>query len=70
MHLHVLAEGRGVGVALVASVEAAVERFVARVDVRVFLPIGAVGEASVAAFELTAEGFLACQRTTCRKRSV
>lgn len=53
-------------VALVASVKATVERFVARVDVRVFLPIGAVGETSVAAFELTAKRFLTCQQKTQR----
>lgn len=49
------------GVALVTPVESTVERFVARVDVRVFLPIGAVGEAAIAALEFTAKRFLACQ---------
>lgn len=50
------------GVALVASVEATVERFVACVDVGVLLPIGTVGETSIAAFELTSKRFLTCQQ--------
>ena len=57
MHLHVLPEGRGMGVALVAAAHFAVVRFVAGVNVRMFLAIRRIGESSIAAFEFALEGF-------------
>lgn len=60
MHLHVLPQGAGVRVGLVAASHFAVVGLVAGVHVRVLFPVAAVGEASVAAVELTFEGLLTC----------
>lgn len=55
MNLHVFSQGAGVCVGLVA--EFAQIWLVRRVNVHVLLPVTAVGEASVAAFEFTQERF-------------
>lgn len=62
VHLHMLAQRTGMRVALVAATNAAVVRFVGRMNVRVLLAVRRVGEASVAAVELALEGFLACKQ--------
>lgn len=59
VHLHVLPEGGGVGVGLVAPRHPAVVGLVGGVDVRVLLPVRGVGEAPVAALVLALERFLA-----------
>ena len=59
MHLDVFAQRRRVRVALVAAVDAAVERLVGRVHVRVLLAVRAVREATIAAAELAHEWLLA-----------
>ena len=48
------------GVGLLTALVATQKRFVARVDVTVFLAVAAVGEALIATHELTLERFLAC----------
>lgn len=58
VNLHVLTQRAGVRVALVAAAHFARVWLVARVHVRVFLAVAAVGEASLAALELTPEGLL------------
>ena len=58
VYLHVFPQGAGVCVGLVTSPHLAVVRLVAGVNVRVLLPVAAVGEFSVAAVKLTLEGFL------------
>lgn len=60
MHLHVLPQGAGVRVGLVAHL--AQVRLVRRVHVHVLLAVAAVGEAPVAALELALEGLLPCVR--------
>lgn len=55
VNLHVFSQGAGVCVGLVA--EFAQIWLVRRVNVHVLLPVTAVGEASVAAFEFTQERF-------------
>lgn len=60
VHFHVFSQGAGVGVGLVAASHFAVVGLVAGVDVRVLLPVAAVGEASVAALEFTFERLLPC----------
>ena len=45
-------------VTFVAATDATVVRFVAGVDVHVLLPVGAVGESTIAAIKLTSERFL------------
>lgn len=57
VHFHVLAQRRRVRVGFVAASNLAVVRLVGRVDVRVFLPIRAVGEPPVASVEFTFERF-------------
>lgn len=69
MDLHVLAKRRRVGVALVAAVNLAVVGFVARVDVRVLLTVGTVGETTITSLELTAEWLLSYISTTDAKQS-
>lgn len=54
-----LAQRTGVRVALVAAANAAVVRFVGRMDVRVLFAVRRVGETSVTAVELALERFLA-----------
>lgn len=61
--LHVLAQGAGVSVGLVAAADLAVVRLVAGVDVGVLLSVAAVGELPVAAVELAFEGLLPCRQT-------
>lgn len=58
VHLHVLPQRARVRVGLVAAAHFAVVRLVAGVDVRVLLPVAAVGEFSVAAVELALERLL------------
>lgn len=58
MNLHVLTQGAGVCVALIAAAHFARVWLVAGVHVRVLLTVAAVGEAPLAAFELTPEGLL------------
>lgn len=60
MHLHVLTKGAGVRVALVAAAHLARVWLVTRMHVRMLLSVAAVGEAPLAALELTPEGFLSC----------
>lgn len=62
VHFHVFSQGAGVGVGLVTASHFAVVGFVAGVDVRVLLPVTAVGEASVAALEFAFERLLPCRR--------
>lgn len=57
VQLHVLAQGAGVRVALVAAPDLAHVGFVAGVHVRVFLSVAAVREPPAAALELTFKGF-------------
>ena len=59
-YLHVLSQRRRVGVALVAAVDSAVVRLIGRVNVRVLLAVGGVGEASIAALVFAFEWFFAC----------
>lgn len=51
-------------VGLVAAAHFAVVGLVAGVNVGVLFPVAAVGEASVAAVELTFKGLLTCSATT------
>lgn len=60
VHLHVLAQRAGVGVALVATFDLTVVGLVARVHVRVFLAVGAVGEPPVTALELALKRLFTC----------
>lgn len=62
--LHVLSQGAGVCVGLVAAPHLAVVRLVAGVDVRVLLPVAAVGKFSVTAVELTLKRFLSLSDKT------
>lgn len=66
MDLHVLPQGAGVRVGLVAASHFAVVGLVAGVHVGMLLPVAAVGEASLAAFELAFEGLLSCEERQCR----
>lgn len=56
------AQGAGVGVGLGAAEGLAVVGFGGGVDLRVFLPVAAVGEASLT--EVTLEWFLTCKGKT------
>lgn len=58
VELHVLPQGAGVRVALVAAPDLARVRLVAGVHVRVLLPVAAVRKPPVAAVELAFKGFL------------
>lgn len=58
VHFHVLPQRARVRVGLVAAAHLAVVRLVAGVDVRVLLPVAAVGEFPVTAVELALEWFL------------
>jgi len=60
MHLDVFAQRRRMSIGLVAAVDSTVERLVGRVDVRVLLAVGAVGETTIAAAELTDERLFTC----------
>lgn len=62
VHFHVFSQGAGVGVRLVAASHFAVVGLVAGVDMRVLLPVAAVGEAPVTALEFTFERLLPCRR--------
>jgi hypothetical protein len=55
VHLHVLSQRRRVCVGLVASVNAAVVRFVGCVHMHVLFAVGAVRKSAVAAFEFALE---------------
>lgn len=59
MNFHVLSQRAGVRVALVTPAHLAHIRLVARVHVRMFLAVAAVGETPLTALELTSERFLA-----------
>ena len=63
MHLHVLPQGAGVRVGLVAAAHFAIIGLVAGVDMGVLFPVAAVSEASVAAIKFTFEGLLTCSGT-------
>lgn len=63
MDLHVLAQGAGMRVGLVAAADLAVVRLVAGVDVGVLLSVAAVGELPVAAVEFAFKGLLPCRQT-------
>lgn len=58
MGFHVLPEGAGVSVALVAAPELAEVWLVAGVDMAVLLAVGTVGESPVTTGKLTGEGLL------------
>lgn len=58
VHFHVLPQRARVCVGFVTAADLAVVRLVAGVDVRVLLPVAAVGEFSVAAVKLALERFL------------
>lgn len=60
MNFHVLSQRAGVRVTLVTPAHLAHIRLVARVHVRMFLAVAAVGETPLTALELTSERFLAC----------
>lgn len=62
VHLHVLPQRARVCVGLVTASDFAVVRLVAGVDVRVLLPVAAVGEFSVTAFKLALERFLSWKK--------
>lgn len=62
MHLHVLPQRARVRVGLVTAAHFAVVRLVTGVDVRVLLPVAAVGEFSVTAVKLALERFLTWNR--------
>lgn len=62
MNFHVLSQRAGMRVALVTPAHLAHIRLVARVHVRMFLAVAAVGETPLAALELTSERFLAWRR--------
>ena len=57
-----LAQGAGMGVALVAAVVPAAVRLVRRVDVHVLFPVGRVGELTVTTVVLAFEGFFTCKK--------
>lgn len=57
MNFHMLSQRTRMGVTFVASAHLAVVRFIARVNVTMLLPVGAVGKATVASFKLTFEWF-------------
>lgn len=57
VQLHVLPQGAGVGVTLIAAPDLAHVGFIAGVDVRVFLSVAAVREPPAAALELAFKGF-------------
>lgn len=59
-YLHVLAEGAGVGVGLVAAVHSAEVGLIRGVHVRVLLPVRAVGEPPLAALKLAPKRLLTC----------
>lgn len=63
VYLHVLPQGARMGVRLVAASDLAVVGLVAGVDVRVFLPITAVGKLPVTAIEFTFERLFPCNKT-------
>lgn len=58
VHFHVLPQRARVRVGFVTAADFAVVRLVTGVDVRVLLPVAAVGEFSVTAVELALERFL------------
>lgn len=58
MHFHVLPQRARVCVGFVTAAHFAVVRLVTGVDVRVLLPVAAVGEFSVTAVKLALERFL------------
>lgn len=60
-YLHVLPQGRGMRVALIAAIHSAVVGLIGRVNVRVLLAVRGVGESAVAAFVLTFERFFTCK---------
>lgn len=61
--LHVLPQGAGVSVGLVATADLAVVGLVGSMDMGVLLAVAAVGELPLAAVELTFEGLLPCRDT-------
>lgn len=62
-YLHVLPEGTGMSVRLVAARYPTVVRLVRSVYVRVLFPVRTVGEPTVASFVLAFERFLAYKNT-------
>ena len=58
VHFHVFPQRTWMGITFVTAPHPAVVRFVAGMDVRMFLPIRAVRESSVASFEFAFERFL------------
>lgn len=66
MNLHVFPQGARVGVGLVAAPDLAVVGLVAGVDVRVFLPIAAVGKLPVTAIKFTFERLFPCKKAQGR----
>lgn len=61
--LHVLPQGAGVRVGLVAAADLAVVGLIGGVDVGVLLAVAAVGELPLTAVELALEGLLPCRDT-------
>ena len=59
VYLHVFTQGRRMCIRLVTAQVLAVVRFIAGVDVRVLLPVGAVREATITSRILTSERLLA-----------
>lgn len=60
VHLHVLAQRTGMGVALVAVLHLAIVRLVARVHMRVLLPVRTVCKPSITAIVFALERFFSC----------
>lgn len=68
MHFHVLPQRARVRVGFVAAAHLTVVRLVARVDVRVLLPVAAVGKFSVTAVELTLERLFTWNKVEYRRQ--
>lgn len=62
VHLHVLPEGRWVGVGLITAIYSTVVWFIRGVHVRMLFPVGTVGESPITAIELAFEWFFACKQ--------
>lgn len=68
VHFHVLPQRARVRVGFVAAAHLTVVRLVTRVDVRVLLPVTAVGKFAVAAVELALERLFTCNRVEYRRQ--
>lgn len=68
VHFHVLPQRARVCVGFVAAAHLTVVRLVTRVDVRVLLPVAAVGKFSVTAVELTLERLFTWNKVEYRRQ--